>query len=155
MSPANNISISRLRCTLTQSLLCFQLAVIHWQFSTGSFPLAVFHWQFFIGSFPLQFQVWGAFLERFTCGAQSKSATPIGSFCCWHCKLVSPAQGDGKICSISQKQVCFVSAVAEGCSLNLYFNEMKCNWNVKFDDNPEAAGTQQTKFNARHRSNSR
>ena len=46
MSLANNISISRLRCTLTQSLLCFQLAVIHWQFSTGSFPLAVFHWQF-------------------------------------------------------------------------------------------------------------
>ena len=65
MSLANNISISRLRCTLTQSLICFQLAVIHWQFSTGSFPLAVFHWQFFIGSFPLQFQVWGAFLERF------------------------------------------------------------------------------------------
>ena len=42
MSPANNISISRLRCILTQSLICF--------------PLAVFHWQF---------QVWGAFLERF------------------------------------------------------------------------------------------
>ena len=41
MSPANNVSISRLRCILTQSLICFPLAVFHWQFSTGSFPLTV------------------------------------------------------------------------------------------------------------------
>ena len=60
-------------------------------------------------------------------GLNQKVRLRLGVFAAGHCKLVSPAQGDGKICSISQKQVCFVSAVAEGCSLNLYFNGMKCN----------------------------
>ena len=123
MSPANNISISRLRCTLTQSLICFPLAVIHWQFSTGSFPLAVFHWQFSTAVSGLG----GIFGEVRPVGLNQKVRLRLGVFAAGHCKLVSPAQGDGKICSISQKQVCFVSAVAEGCSLNLYFNEMKCN----------------------------
>ena len=118
MSPANNISISRLRCTLTQSLICFLLAVIHWQFSTGSFSLAVFHCSFRFG---------GHFWRGSPVGLNQKVRLRLGVFAAGHCKLVSPAQGDGKICSISQKQVCFVSAVAEGCSLNLYFNGMKCN----------------------------
>ena len=114
MSPANNISISRLRCILTQSLICFPLAVFHWQFSTGSFPLAVSG-------------LGGIFGEVQPVGLNQKVLLQLGVFAAGHCKLVSPAQGDGKICSISQKQVCFVSAVAEGCSLNLYFNGMKCN----------------------------
>ena len=100
MSPANNVSISRLRCILTQSLICFPLAV------SG---------------------LGGIFGEVRPVGLNQKVRLRLGVFAAGHCKLVSPAQGDGKICSISQKQVCFVSAVAEGCSLNLYFNEMKCN----------------------------
>jgi len=80
-------------------------------FSTGSYPLAVFHWQFFTGSFPLQFQVWGAFLERFTCGAQSKSATPIGSFCCWSLQtgLASPGRREDLLNLPKASLFCFSS----------------------------------------------
>ena len=100
MFPANNTPISRLSYILTQSLLCFPLAI------SG---------------------LGGIFGEVQPVGLNQKVLLQLGVFAAGHCKLVSPAQGDGKICSISQKQVCFVSAVAEGCSLNLYFNGMKCN----------------------------
>ena len=104
-------------------------------FSTGSYPLAVFHWQFSTGSFSLavfhcSFRFGGHFWRGSPVGLNQKVRLRLGVFAAGHCKLVSPAQVDGKICSISQKQVCFVSAVAEGCSLNLYFNVMKCNWNT-------------------------
>ena len=72
------------------------------------------------------FRFGGHFWRGSTCGAQSKSATPMGVFAAIQDKLLSAAQGDEKICSISQKQVCFVSAVAEGLFMKFVFqwNEM-------------------------------
>ena len=64
MFPANNTPISRLSYILTQSLLCFPLAI------SGS---------------------GGIFGEVQSVGLNQKSATPLGVFAAIHCKQLSAA----------------------------------------------------------------
>ena len=95
------------------------------------------------------FRFWGHFWRGSICRAQSKSATPVGVLLLFIANC-SRQPRETKICQSPKSNFVLVSAVAEGCLWNLYFNGMKCNWNEEFHINPKAAETQQTKFIARH-----